>query len=514
MQKNEPKDNCPPPSPLSRDISVNNNYIHEPNKVNNNNIYENLKVSIGITFNELESLTKETLIQLIQFINYSCNFNLKSIKYSNYCCNIFEIKENLNRDGYNIVISKNEFNELNSKFRNKNEDINENKINLFLPKEINEEKHNYCLPISCPDHNNIKFNSLTSYLNHCKEGHKIFACKDCGKSFEDFNNFKLHIYKILNIEDENININNKDNDAPPLLENLIEPKKLENNIRCTKCDLIFDSIEKMSVHFYETHEKKIAETSEINGEFQQNKNQSSNENVKECSVNRIEHIENEEKIENVNQKEEKIENLNQNEEKKIKNEEAVKKLSFERGEELEIIKEISWENSIKKNSNYLQKKRNYEKEEIKGEILIKKEEFKIQEDLKKQEELKRQEDLKNQEELKRQEDLKNQENLKIQEELIKQEDLKEEIEIINDGFYFECLHDNKRFPTQNLFFEHFRKKHSNTCCMCGKKFSIKNSLKHHYNSSIKSHNIIKCKLCCEGFLTVNSLIEHCEHKNH
>ena len=548
MEKYEPKNYCFPPIQLSRyniNSSPNNNYIFEQNKVNNfyqvryqdfSNIKyyinENLSIIIGITFNELESLTKENLIQLIQFINYSCNLYLKDIKFSNCGCGIFGIKENLNRNGYNIVISKNEINELHSKFRNKSKDINENDINLendekfynkinnesesnfFLLNEFNEEKHNFCLPISCPIHNNIKFNSLTSYLNHCKEGHKIFACKDCGKSFEDFNNFKLHIYKILNIEDENININNKDNDAPPLLENLIEPKKLENNIRCTKCDLIFDSIEKMSVHFYETHEKKIAETSEINGEFQQNKNQSSNENVKESSVNRIEHIENEEKIENVNQKEEKIENLNQNEEKKIKNEEAVKKLSLERGEELEIIKEISWENSIKKNSNYLQKKRNYEKEESKDEILIKKEEFKIQEDLKKQEELKRQEDLKNQEDIKRQEELKNQENLKIQEELIKQEDLKEEKEINKDGIYFKCLYDNKRFPTQNLFFEHFRKKHSNTCCMCGKKFSIKNSLKHHYNSSIKSHNIIKCKICCKVFLTVNSLIEHCEYKNH
>ena len=76
----------------------------------------------------MESLTKENLIQLIQFINYTYKLNLKDIKYSNYCCSIFEIKENLNRNGYNIVISKKEFNELN----NKNKDINENNIILFL----------------------------------------------------------------------------------------------------------------------------------------------------------------------------------------------------------------------------------------------------------------------------------------------------------------------------------------------------------------------------------------------
>jgi len=563
MEKYEPKNYCFPQIQLSRyniNSSPNNNYIFEQNKVNNfyhvgyqdfsnikYNVNENLNIILGITFNELESLTKENLIQLIQFINYSCNLYLKDIKFSNCCCSIFGIKENLNRNGYNIVISKNEINELHSKFRSKSKDINENNIilennekfynkiinesesNFYLLNEINEEKHNYCLPISCPIHNNIKFKSLTSYLNHCKESHKIFSCKDCGKLFEDFNNFKLHIYKILNIEDENINNNIKDNDdAPPLFENLMEPKKLENNIRCSKCDLIFDSVEKMSFHFYEQHEKKIEETSKINEEFEQNENQSINENAKEFSVNRIEDNENEEKIEN----------LNKNEEKNKKNEEAVKKLSFERGEELEIIKEMSRENSSKKNCKYLQRKRNYEKEEREDEIFLKKGEFNIQDDLKRKEELKgqeelkrqdelkkqnelkkkeepkKQEELKNKEDLKRQEELKNQENLEIQEKLIKQEDLKEEKEICNDGFYFECFYDKERFSTQNLFLKHFRKEHPVFCCMCGKKFSSKIKLQNHYSFRIKKHNIIKCKLCSKSFLTVNSLIMHCENKNH
>jgi len=37
----------------------------------NNIINEYLKINIGITYNELDSLTKENLIQLIQFINYA-----------------------------------------------------------------------------------------------------------------------------------------------------------------------------------------------------------------------------------------------------------------------------------------------------------------------------------------------------------------------------------------------------------------------------------------------------------
>ena len=543
MEKYEPKKDCSPPNLLSRNSinsSPNNNAIFEQNKLNNfyqvgyqdyrnkyNLINENLKISIGITFNELESLTKEHLIQFIQFINYSCNLNLKDIKYSNCCCSIFEIKENLNRNGYNIVISKNE---LNSKFRNKIEDINENNIilenneklynkisnenddNFYLLKEKNDIPHNYCLPISCPIHNNIKFNSLNSYLIHCKEAHKIFICKDCGKIFEDFNNFKCHIYKILNIENENINIDIKDNDAPPLFKNLKESNNLEKNIKCTKCELIFDSVEKMSIHFYEAHEKKIIETSKINEEFLQNKNQSKNENVKECSLNRIEDNENEKKIENLNQKKE----------ENIKSEEVKKESTLESGDEMKIIKEISKENSNKKESKYLQRKKNRDKEENEEEISIKKEEFKKKEKLKKQDDLKRQEELKRQKELNNQEDLKREEELKeikvlkIKEELEKQENSKEEEEeeIKNDGFYFICCIDNKKFSTQNLYFEHFRKEHSVICCICGKEFESKYALKNHYNSKNNNHNIFKCKVCNKAFLTINAFKSHCKDKNH
>mgnify|MGYP006873067439 CR=1 FL=1 len=259
MEKYEPKKDCFPPIQISRyniNSSPNNNYIFEQNKVNNfyqvgyqdfsnikYNMNENLNISIGITFSELESLTKENLIQLIQFINYSCNLSLKDIKFSYCCSSIFGIKENLNRNGYNIVISKNEFNELHSKFNGnniilgKNEKFynkinNENDGNFYLLNEYNEAKHNYCLPISCPNHNNIKFNNLSSYLIHCKEVHKILSCKDCGIIFDDFNNFKSHIYKFLKIEDENNNINIKDNDAPPLLKNIMELNNLENNVKC------------------------------------------------------------------------------------------------------------------------------------------------------------------------------------------------------------------------------------------------------------------------------------------
>jgi len=534
MEKYEPKKDFFPPIQLPRyniNSSPKKNYVFEQYKINDfyqvgyqgfsnkkNNINENLSTSIGITFNELESLTKDNLIQLIQFINYSCNLHLKDIKFSNCCCGIFGIKENLNRNGYSIVISKNEINELHSKYRNKKEDINGNNINLedheklfnkinneteynfFLLNEYNEVKHNYCLPISCPSHSNVKFNSLSSYLIHCKEDHKIFTCKDCGIIFDDFNNFKLHIYKILNIEDENIIINIKDNDAPPLLKDSGESTNLETNIKCTKCELIFDSVEKMSIHFYEAHEKKIIEESKKNEEFLQSKSQSIDGNVNENSVVSLEPNENEEKIDSINQ----------GEEENVQSEEEVKKKSTFKGEEeMQFIEDISKENSTKKESKYLQRKRNYDEEENKDEIIIEKEE------LKKQDDLKEQEDQKRQKELKKQEELKNQDELEIQDEPKNQKDLKEE-EINNDGFYFRCVfcHGKKKFPTQLLYIEHFKKEHSAFCFICGKKKKFyKNKLSSHYNSK-KSHNNIRCKLCSKTFSTVISFIWHCKDKNH
>ena len=223
MERND----CPPPIQISKNYIntlPNNNYINfEQDEENNfyqainksNKIYENIKISIGITLSELEKLNKENLIQLIHLINYSCNLTLKDIKYIYNYYNIFEIKENLNKNGYSIILSKNGNNEVNDKFKNinyikesninftknnfnlennekfYNKIINENDDNFSLLNDINQVYHNYCLPISCPNHNNIKFNNLSSYLIHCKESHKILTCKDCGKVFEDFNNFNF-----------------------------------------------------------------------------------------------------------------------------------------------------------------------------------------------------------------------------------------------------------------------------------------------------------------------------------
>ena len=184
-----------------------------------------------------------------------------------------------------------------------------------------------------------------------------------------------------------------------------------------------------------------------------------------------------------------------------------KKSTFGGEERMEIIKEISNENSDKEESKYLQRKTNHNKEENKEVILIKKEKSEKQDDFK------RQEDLKKLEELKREEELKKLEELKKQEELKKHKDLKGKEEIKNDGYNFICFFDNRKFLTQYLYIEHFIKEHAAFCCICGKEFESTKVLQIHYNSK-KSHNKIKCKLCGKVYITINGLKSHCKVKGH
>ena len=136
--------------------------------------------------------------------------------------------------------------------------------------------------------------------------------------------------------------------------------------------------------------------------------------------------------------------------------------------------------------------------------------------------------------------------MKKQKELKRQEELKGEEEIKDNEIYYECYHDNKKFSTQKLYIEHFRKEHPNdypfycdecqkgfrnendlyihynskkhkptfNCSICGKKFATENALNSHYKSKPKKHNIIACKVCGKGFGSNSALENHCKSKNH
>ena len=150
----------------------------------------------------------------------------------------------------------------------------------------------------------------------------------------------------------------------------------------------------------------------------------------------------------------------------------------------------------------MQRKKNHDKEENKGEILIKNEQ------LKREEELKRQGELKKEEELKRKEESKGQEEHKIQEVL------EEEGEIKNNGFYYICRYDNKIFSTLKLYKEHYRKEHSSIYSIFGKEFASKFVLQSHCNSKIINNKNFKCKICGKAFAEINALKNHCKDKKH
>ena len=276
---------------------------------------------------------------------------------------------------------------------------------------------------------------------------------------------------MLKIEHDNLNIIVKDNEAPPLFKDSMESNNLENNIKCTECELIFDSVEKMSYHFYEAHEKNIIEKSKLN---------------KECNMNM----------------------------KKIEvNENAKKEEELERQKELEREEELKRQEDLKKEE--LKKQEELKKEEAlkKEDELKRQEELKIQEEKKgeeDQEELKKKED---QEELKKEEEMKKQEDLKREEELKKQNEFK----IVNHNYSkknkpsFKCSICGKKFSSRSSLIEHEKSK--------TKKHKFENYYGNYYydnyqNYYYDNYYYNKCKTCGKTFNSSYALRNHCKDKKH
>ncbi len=200
----------------------NNNKKDDKNKNNineniselnlNNKINEEYQTRIRIPFNDLIKLSKEYLVDLIQFIDYSCSLTLEDSCYTDSTFSIFKIEKNKIKQGYNIIIDKTKCNINDIENNSIKEDMKiENKSDINIKKKKNEKikrnfilfkdtinkneenfdkKHNFKFPIFCSFHNNRKFQNLYDYLFHCKESHKDFVCEECGKKFIVFNKFK------------------------------------------------------------------------------------------------------------------------------------------------------------------------------------------------------------------------------------------------------------------------------------------------------------------------------------
>ena len=135
----------------------NNNKKDDKNKNNineniselnlNNKINEEYQTRIRIPFNDLIKLSKEYLVDLIQFIDYSCSLTLEDSCYTDSTFSIFKIEKNKIKQGYNIIIDKTKCNINDIENNSIKEDIKiENKSDINIKKKKNEKiKRNFIL---------------------------------------------------------------------------------------------------------------------------------------------------------------------------------------------------------------------------------------------------------------------------------------------------------------------------------------------------------------------------------
>jgi len=247
----------------------------------------------------------------------------------------------------------------------------------------------------CQLHHKLYFKD--AYEEHIKSHKK---CQICGMEFKKQKNLSLHMNK-AHLNNNQIIINNQ-NKKEDLMKNNLNQDMHSDKIKCTECDKIFGSVESMSAHYYDIHEKKL----NLNVQSKNNKEVNQKENIFKVS------------------KENKIhEKLMLSEELKEK-----EKKDFKRKEELRKLKEIK-----------------------------KQEELKKEEERKKQEELRKLEELKKQEELRKIEEEEKKRKKLLDEIKIEKNHKQEKFKIENN--YYECYHDKKIFKTEKEYVSHFNKYH-------------------------------------------------------
>ena len=444
----------------NNNININNNNF---NIISNNLLIKNYPLffdfKIDIEQEILYNLDKKNLLDIIIFIMKYCKIKIDQ-RFINLKHHTFKIKSNINKENeYLFYMKKNKENNILSKINKQNIEaddrsddshdnaniINENNNNLNNKNKINISKNNPLFKdFYCPIHNKVYF------INQTVEEHfnEHVRCEICNEIFPKRRKLRNH----MRTKHNKAHLKNYENKKS---KSKIEKNENINNIldndkiKCTECELIFNSIESMSSHFYEIHEKQKSNINIMN----KDKN-----NPKLIEILKIKELENKKK------------------EQQLFQSTMIK--------ELKSIEELKKKGELKKQME-LDRQKNEEikrkSEELKRQELIKK-----QTELKKQEELKKEEEIKKQEK-KRQEELKREEELNKNEEIKKQEDIQIEIDQYNVIKHYKCYIDKKAFISEREYVEHFRKYHKNDypfyCEKCNKGF-------YSYQSS-KNHNKLK-----------------------
>ena len=266
-------------------INSNNNInINQmPNKINQNSNDANPNLNdlkIDIEPEVLNLLSKENLIDIILYIRYFCQLKVDS-KFYRINHKLFRLKKDkINGKGFLFYVKKRQLIEkLNLKdsnfFNNYENKINDN--NSDSSDDSNENENGNI--IKDQDFNNINLfgnpqyqsNYLKRYF-YCEVHEKVyfdtdkklhyakhFKCPKCNLEFMSKKKLRTH-NRIEHLEKEqnksnSININNNSEKIEPLKNNNFNDIKNEEKIKCSDCNLFFNSVELMSSHYYEIHEK-------------------------------------------------------------------------------------------------------------------------------------------------------------------------------------------------------------------------------------------------------------------
>ena len=362
--------------------NIPNNIINNSiNNINENKIKDNSNTNLhglklDIDSKVLNAMSKNYLLDIILFIVDFCQIKIEP-KFIRMKHDIFRIKKDKNRDNQHIFfIKKNKLNDLfYPKYENyindndeNNSESNSDDYEYDEKNNINNDKNfssNNILHIPKYKNNNIE-NFYCEvhekvFMNTNKNAHykKHLKCEKCGIEVRSKRLLKIHIGshhyenipKIVN--ENNNNINNLNNievlkkELNPKI-NIINKENIENEekIKCSDCDLFFNTVELMSEHYYEIHEK--------------NKIRNDINNLKEPFKNNDENIINKYEEENEEKDEEEIKKKKKKHKKEElkKSEEFNKRLEIKEQEETKRAAELKRLEEEKKKAKIAKQKEN------------------------------------------------------------------------------------------------------------------------------------------------------------
>ena len=158
---------------------------------------EQKNVRIAIETEKLNLLEHQKLVELIQFIEYTCDLTLNDERYINTTYNIFKIIRNVEKNAYDIIIDDEKEVKLNEKLKEQKNEINDEKeedysyeeeesVNTMKYKINNENSSSY------DEDENDSFDSMGKKYNCIQFNKKIINYNENYKIENNRNNLDLN----------------------------------------------------------------------------------------------------------------------------------------------------------------------------------------------------------------------------------------------------------------------------------------------------------------------------------